>query len=112
MMDRRITIQQATETADSMGTAKESWSTYITRWAEIMSNPAGSEENYDSDTKVDYRKTNFRIRYDNESKLVTPLMRIIHDGNTFDIESVQEDTTKRRRRFLLIEAVRKSNLRA
>lgn len=87
LLDRRITIQSATEAQDSTNQSVTTWSTFKECWA-TKNDKSGTEgmENY-RDTAT--RLTEWWIRYDADAK-PTEGMRILHDSRYYDIEVVTE----------------------
>lgn len=84
-LNRRITIQQVTETQDSYNALTESWSTYKTVWAEVV--PKRAREYFSQAETVSQSDIMFRIRHISG---VTTKMRISYDGNVYDIQSIIE----------------------
>lgn len=104
-MDRRITIQNVTESRDSFGGFTQSWATYATRWASIKYTRAN--ENYNAQRKQELYTILFTIRRDSTTKLITEKMRIQYEGNIYDIRSITERTDEHRRMYLTIEGENK-----
>lgn len=111
-LDRRITIQRVTETADAMGTPIQSWDTYIQRWAKMESVTRDTGEDYDSETRVAYNALDWILLRDSQSKNITEKMRLVYDGNTYDIDSVQEYTKERRKGYLIIHSIKRGSVNA
>ena len=111
-LDRRITIQQATEVQDSMGSPIETWATYIQRWAKMESVNRDTGEDFDADTNVAYSAIDWILLRDSSSKNITEKMRLVYDGDTYDIDSVQEFTKERRKGYLLIHSIKKGSIDA
>jgi len=86
-MDRKISIQNYTEGADSpdMGEVIKTWSDlYSTIWAQVLKQ---SGREIFSGGKLSEVDVIFRIRYmDN----ITTKCRIVYDSNNYDIVSVKE----------------------
>ena len=102
-LDRRITIQVKTVTPDATGQRIESWSDLATVWAEVK--PLGGREFFAARQISAEQTTRFRIRYRAD---ITREMRLIYpvpDGDTYDIQSAEEDRRFGRREALLITAV-------
>lgn len=82
----KVTIEQPTNSQDSMGGLTQTWTTYAIRFAEVK--PLSGREFFDAQqyaADVNYR---IRLRYDDTSKNITPSMRVSWDSRVFDIESV------------------------
>lgn len=88
-MDRRITIQQRTQTRDANGAALDSWSTWAECWAEVKYKQPSAEQGevYASDKFTAQMMADFRIRY--KAGLV-PTMRLQYEGQTWNIRAVSE----------------------
>lgn len=85
LLDRRIIIQEVTETQNSYGAASESWSTFKTVWAEVK--PVKGKEFF-LDEQVNARIDSiFRIRW---IEGLTTKMRISYNGQYYNIYSIIE----------------------
>jgi SPP1 family predicted phage head-tail adaptor len=88
-LNRRIIVEQVTESQDASGFPGESWATYCKRWASVI--PIGgifSREEFAArkfETKID---AVFLVRYDSVTAAITPKMRISYNSKTYDIQSV------------------------
>ena len=85
-LKHKITIQSATETQDAYGEPVQTWATYAIRDAEII--PTAGNEYFVSQQVYSSQPVQFRLRYDNTVRQITPKMRISFDSKVFDIESV------------------------
>jgi len=84
-LDRRITIESATETQDTFGEFVPVWSTFATEWAEFE--PQVQRETADEAFVAEARAV-FRVRYRSD---ITTKMRIVHDdGLTYAIEGIAQ----------------------
>lgn len=83
-LDRRITIEQNTPATDSFGEQDASWSELDTVWAEVRTQ--SGREIFRAGTQAEADVT-FRIRYRSD---LTRAMRIIHDGDAYDILAINE----------------------
>ena len=97
--DRRITIEQVIETRDAVGDPIPTWSVFTTRWARKVDRK-GSEQ-FKAERETAEREVVFEIRH---LAGVNETMRILFDGDAYDIEEVLE---VRRRQFQTIRAVAK-----
>lgn len=104
-MDRRITIQNVTESRDSFGGFTQSWATYATRWASIKYTRAN--ESYNAQRKQELYTILFTVKRDSVTKLITEKMRISYESNIYDIRSITERTDEFRRMYLTIEGENK-----
>lgn len=84
-LNRRITIQEPTETQDDYGEAIQSWATFRTVWAEVRQKPG--QESFDADQIVAETNTVFKIRY---LTGLTRKMRISYISDIYDIHSISE----------------------
>lgn len=84
-LNRRIIIQEPTETQDDFGEAIQSWATYRTIWAEVRQKPG--RESFDADQIVAETDTVFKIRY---LTGLTRKMRISYNSDIYDIHSISE----------------------
>lgn len=78
-----ITIQAVTTTQDGYGGQTESWSTFATVRASVE--PLQGREYFAAQQVQAEVTTRFRIRY---LSGVTPKMRVLYDGRTFNVASV------------------------
>jgi SPP1 family predicted phage head-tail adaptor len=84
-LDRRIVIQQRTDTRDAGGEPVPTWSTLATVWARVT-HLRGTEP-FQGQQFNAQRFTVFNIRYRDD---VDETMQIVHDGETYDIQGVSE----------------------
>lgn len=84
-LDRRIIIQQKTESTDSYGQRTLTWATYSTVWANTME-MLGKEDD-DSNNRSTKREVQFRIRYNSN---FTNEMRVIWESEYYKIEDIKE----------------------
>lgn len=84
-LDRRIVIQQRTDTRDAAGEPIPTWSVLDTVWAALE--PLQGQELIEAQETNAKRKARFRIRYRTD---VTEKMRVVWDGETWDINAISE----------------------
>jgi len=84
-LDRRIVIQQATETQNSSGEVISTWSDLATVWASVR--PARTVESVQGDQEHAVRETVFRVRRRAD---ITEKMRVSYDGKLYDIAGIVE----------------------
>ena len=84
-MRQRVTIQQATETADTAGGTTRSWSDVATVWAEVLPLGGGRIERLFANQLQAEASHRITIRYRSG---VTTAMRISYAGRVFNIRSV------------------------
>ena len=85
-LNRRITVEQVTESQDTSGFPSETWATYCKRWASIV--PLRGRERFEAqqfEAEVDVR---FVVRYDSVTAAITPKMQVSYNSKTYDIQSV------------------------
>lgn len=99
-LDRRIIIQQASESRTATGAATPSWSTFATVWASYE--PTAGSERYASMQKEAKVNAVFTIRY---LAGVIPKMRISYNGLLWDILDVQETAQRHRAMRIMAQAV-------
>lgn len=84
-MDRRIVVESYTETRSTYGDVSKTWSTHQTLWANYVQK-TGKE--VDADKNINHTiKAHFITRY---VSTITPQMRIIYEGDWFNILEVKE----------------------
>jgi len=84
-LDKTITIETASTTADSFGEPIESWSTLATVPATVLSD-RGSER-FQNQQVIGTAVKTFRIRWRSD---VTVKNRIVYDSRNWDIRDVRE----------------------
>jgi len=94
-LDRRITIQNFSETTDSFGQQVKSFSTLASVWANVVER-VGSEGE-DGEMIAATKKVEFVIRYRTD---VDEEMRILYNNNTYKIQAIQ--SADARKAFLKI----------
>jgi SPP1 family predicted phage head-tail adaptor len=84
-LDRRITIEQQTETIDGYGQRVKTWSVLTTCWASVVLNIG--RQTVASQNIVTERTVDFKIRYRTDLNLN---MRIIYNDTYYNIEDINE----------------------
>src|SRR3990167_3408117 len=84
-LDRRITVQTKTLTANSYGERVASWADTFTTWANVFE--IAGKEKFEASQLVDKADIRFSIRYRTG---VNEEQRIVYDSNYYDIYSVTE----------------------
>ena len=87
-LDRRITIERATESRDAFNSIVKAWATLTTVWA-------SKQETRDTERVASQEvgaeiTTRFQIRWSSTVSDVNPKDRVIFDGRTYDIVGVKE----------------------
>lgn len=108
-MDRRITIERATNTVDELNSPVEVWSEFITVWASRKdSSDVVKTEVLGAEHLGSFLLSHFVIRYSSTAKTVTPTDRINYDGHIWNIKGTKE-TSEGRNRFIEVSAVRENS---
>ena len=106
-LDRRITIQRATEGAqDGFGHPALTWATLATVWASRADISDG--ERIAAGQRDTALMSRFVIRSSTTARTISTLDRISHDGATWQIKGVKQ-TGDGRLRFIEITAVQDSD---
>lgn len=87
-MDRRITIQRATETRDDFNNVVKTWSTLKTVWAEKR-DVSDSERISSQEVGADIT-TRFWIEWYRDLEDLNPKDQLVYNGNTYRITAVKE----------------------
>lgn len=91
---KKLTIQSVTETQNAYGEPVQTWATHAAnRWTEVVQR--AGDESFDGKRFLDTRRVVFRIRY---TAGVRPKMRVLYNGEDYDIQEVFD--VGERRRFL------------
>lgn len=83
---QRIELQSVTEELDDYGGSVKIWSTQATVWAQVM--PLVGREYFLAQQIGSEINCKIRTRY-RADLLPTPKWRIVHEGNEYDIVSIQ-----------------------
>ena len=84
-LDRRISLQTATDTQDVYGQAVSVWATTYTVWADVF--PMPYTEQVEGDRKTEGTMFKMRIRY---QPSIVNTMRVSYGAYYYDIISIQE----------------------
>jgi len=88
-MDRKITIQNFTETTNSYGETVQTWTDFATVWADVKQQSA--RETWSAGKISEVEKT-FTIRYMDG---ITSEMRIQYDGQNYQITGAPREIGRR-----------------
>jgi len=99
-LNHRITIERATESANSYGERTKTWSEFATMWASIE--PLTGREFYQSKQIGTETTHNVTIRY---KAGITQKMRVKYGSRYFDIESVINEKERGVKMFLMCKEV-------
>lgn len=100
-LDRIITVQRVSESADGYGTPVETWTTVKQVWAGVKYPSTKTDENAEL-LNVASTNVEFTIRYDSTLAL-TEKDRIVYNSDNHDITGILENG---RRDFLTVQTVR------
>ena len=99
-LDRRITVQSATEVRDAAGQPIETWADFAANLpAEYL--PVSGGEQFEAQQRLATRRSRFRIRYRTD---ITRKMRLQYAGEDWNIRDVEEDRRFDRRQYSIITA--------
>lgn len=84
-LDRRVVIQRAVRTTDTHGESVIAWDSLATVWAKFEA--GGGSETHLADRRQANQAATFTLRW---LAGVMAEMRVLHDGDAWDIESVEE----------------------
>lgn len=86
--DRKITIQNFSTATNSYGEEVRTWGTFLEVYAELQNiGSIGGSESQEQARETATRRLNFFIRWYTG---ITEDMRIVYDGNNYDIISIHE----------------------
>ena len=90
-LDRRITIERATESVNGFGEREKTWATFLECWAALDIKKARSmQEGIQSSTEAAKQRMQWRIRYSPDAAAITEKDRLVWKGKTMDIIGVAE----------------------
>ncbi len=98
-LDRRIEIQEPTETRTARGSVTETWTTIARVWAGLSFPSSGNAESIEADQLVATTRVVFTIRY---RDTITEKMRIVYGNENYSIIPPIEE--QGRKTYLLIRA--------
>ena len=84
LLNKRVTIESATETRDSFGEPDKIWSTFATRWASIQYEEG--REFFAAGADRTERPALIRMRH---TSGITEKMRVVHGSTVFQILAVE-----------------------
>lgn len=82
-----IVIQQPTPAANAAGQDEPTWSTYVTRRADVEA--LRGRESDDDYIRRAVQPYHIRIRSDSETRLIKPQWQLTYDGATLQIEAAE-----------------------
>ena len=84
-LNRRITIEQATETADAYGEPIKTWAELVSLWANVW--PVSNTERFASAQIGREVELRMHVHYRSD---ITEEMRVLFDGHYYDIQGIKE----------------------
>jgi SPP1 family predicted phage head-tail adaptor len=99
---RKVTIQRATSVPNELNEPVETWTDFISYRAQRKDVSDG--EKFAAGTVGSSLRSRFVIRSTADSRTVTPLDRLVHDGDIWNIDGVKQ-SDQGRDRFIEITAV-------
>lgn len=102
-LDRRITLQRASETDDGFTTAQGDWSDLATVWAKLM--PMSGAERLAASENAAFANVRFKIRKSTDVADVSSKDRLVFDSLMHNIVNVRPDG----RAWLVIDAVARND---
>lgn len=105
-LDRRVTIEQLTETQNGVGETIKTWSTLATLWAERV--PQGVVQKYNTQQQYAEVTAVFRIRWFPHASAISPeLHRVVYRDRVYDVHGTEE--IGRRDGLMILTAARADN---
>lgn len=100
LIRRRLTIQRASSTANSLGEPVQSWTTLYSAWGSV--DAVSAQERFASGSQQELATVTHRIRLRyRDDKVIKPTDRVSFDSKVFDIESAVDPDGRRRELLLL-----------
>jgi len=97
---RRVTIQAKVASRDTFGAETVSWAPIATVWAAVE--PMLGREFVEARQLTAELTTRIRVRYRSG---ITPLMRVVHGSETYEVVSVQHVRSERRELVLMCREI-------
>lgn len=90
-LDRRVTIQNLTETQDKSGDPVQSWADQVEVWAAVI--PLRGDEPFEGSQTLSKSVTKFRIRHSSDIT-ITNKHRLVLDSTNYDIIHIAQKGTR------------------
>ena len=103
-LDQRVVFQSYSQTKSNNGGVIRNYTTYTTRWAQVM--PKGGNETQEAMEKTARRIADFIVR--KNGLTIDETMRIVWRGQVFNITTIDEGGT-RLNEYYMIRGVSKDN---
>lgn len=88
LLNRIITIEKSTDGVNLVGSPVSTWNEYITTYSGVFV-PSG-DTRYTQNGQIFSYRTEFTIRYNNDTKVINNKFRVKYNGNYYKIVQVQE----------------------
>lgn len=88
LLNKVITIQKGYDTLNSIGSPELSWYDHITTYAGVY--VASGDTKLGQDGELFSYRTEFTIRYNNDTKVINNKYRVYYDGVYYKIMAIQE----------------------
>ena len=98
--NRLVTIQRRVTSATDTGSRNVSWETFAQVYAEKRDSKTGASENTMSSTQYPILRVEWVIRF---LPGITPSMRVVYEGETWEIINIADDSFRRDYKVLLCE---------
>lgn len=83
--NRRVEIQQATQTIDARGERTEVWAEYSKTWAKVE--PLMGKGMFSADSEITESRMLFKIRYSQSARAIeADLFRVVYAGKNYLVE--------------------------
>ena len=105
-LDRKVTIQRFTSVPNEFNEPVETWADYFT--CRAMRRDVSDSEKFAAGQVGSSLRSRFVVRSSSETRTVTPVDRLVHEGATWSIHGVKE-ADEGRYRFIEITAVKDSD---
>jgi SPP1 family predicted phage head-tail adaptor len=104
-MNRRVTLQRATTSANSFNELLEGWTTLAEVWASLKD--VSAAEAFRAQEVGAQLTTRFRIRHSEDVASLTPKDRLVYGNATYQVTGVREN---KRNRWIEIDCVRRAEV--
>lgn len=105
-LDRKVTFQRFTSVPNEFNEPVEMWADYFT--CRAMRRDVSDSEKFAAGQVGSSLRSRFVVRSSSETRTVTPVDRLVHEGSTWSIHGVKE-ANEGRHRFIEITAVKDSD---
>lgn len=99
-LNRRIQLQNDSVGQDTYGEDIQSFTTFATVWAELLSQKAS--EKFTGNQFAGFEATHWRIRYRAD---IDHLSRVVYDGKIYEVQGVMEGMGRKQEMILITKAI-------